>query len=185
MSRRRCYLHIDLAGLTGHRLGHEMVAHRDLLRDLGFKIAVHDVKEAELAAIELRRTHESRGLTRRQVEGQWAQISRRIWKGKRTPLLSIPGLGKCTPEQADLALDALAGLKLTVLISVPALATPEVQAAVREVVEHWKARTPHGRVLLQPVHGSEDWAPVLSAFADISGVSEASSQMGWARPAAA
>lgn len=185
MARRRCYLHIDLAGLTGHRLGHELVAHREILRDLGFKTPVHQVLEAELATIELRRTHAERGLKRREVEGQWAQLARRIWKGRRIPILSIPGLGKCTPEQADLALDALAGLNLTVIASVPAIATPETQARVAEIVTYWRKRTPHGRVLLQPVHGTDDWGPVLSAFADISGVSEAASQLPWARPIAA
>lgn len=185
MARRRCFLHIDLAGLTGHRLGHELMANREILRDLGFKTPVHQVLEAELASIELRRTHAERGLSRREVEGQWAQITRRIWKGRRIPVLSVPGLGKCTPEQTELAIDALAGLKLTVLVSVPAVATPTTQAAVAEVVHHWRTRTPHGRILLQPVRGADDWAPVLSAFADISGISEAASQLVWARPVAA
>lgn len=182
MARRRCYLHIDLAGLTGHRLGHELLTHRDVLRELGFKTPVHQVLEAELATIELRRTHAERGLRRSQVEGQWAVIARRLWKGRRAPLLSIPGLGRCTPEQAELALDAMAGLKLTVLISVPAVATPQVQARVREVVEFWRSRLPTGRVLQQPVHGPDDWAPVLSAFADVTGLSDAASELVWARP---
>lgn len=185
MARRRCFLHIDLAGLTGHRLGHGLMANREILRDLGFKTPVHQVLEAELASIELRRTHAERGLKRREVEGQWAQIARRAWKGRRTPVLSVPGLGRCTPEQATLALDALAGLKLTVLVSVPAVATPQTQAAVAETVACWRQRTPRGRVLVQPVHGPDDWAPVLSAFADISGISEAASQLVWARPVAA
>lgn len=185
MARRRCYLHIDLAGLTGHRLGHELLAHRDVLRDYGFKVPVHEVMEAELASIELRQTHAERGLKRRQVEGQWARITRRAWKGRRVPLLSVPGLGRCTPEQADLAHDYLAGLKLTVVITVPAVSTPTVQAQVRETVQQWRTRVGGGRVLLQPVHGPDDWAPVLCAFADISGASEAASALAWARPVAA
>ncbi len=170
MARRSCYLHIDLAGLTGNHLAHELVDHRDALHEQGFKVPVHRVLEGDLATIELRRNHTQHGLKRRHVEGSWAELCRRIWRGTRIPLISLPALGKASAEQVELALDGLAGLRLHVLISVPAVADPQTQARAREAVDLWRSRLKNGRVLTQPVHGRDDWTPVTAAFADLAGV---------------
>lgn len=170
MARRRCHLHIDLAGLTGNTLARTLVAHDEALRDLGHKVPFRSTQEAGVAVVEMRRTHAEHGLRRRQVEGAWAEICRRAWKGKRVALMSVPGFGACTPEQVALVLDRLAGLQVTVLVSVPAVAEPEVQARVRDTVETWRRALRHGRVLLQPVRHDHDWQPVVDAFTDVAGL---------------
>jgi hypothetical protein len=85
-------------------------------------VAAENAGETFLAAIEMTRTHKAWGYKRRDVEGTWAGICRRILKAKGTNdfVLSQPLLAEATPEQIDLLVDQLPGLAVHVVLVAPA-----------------------------------------------------------------
>jgi hypothetical protein len=83
------------------------------------RIALPDV-DAELldhAGTEIRRTHKSAGLRRKQVEGAWAKVCRKARKAKADVFVSVPKFFDATPEQAALALDGTAGFKVVLVVT--------------------------------------------------------------------
>ncbi len=172
MARRTAHLHVDLAGLRGDRLAHDLITHRDALREIGFKVPVHDVREGQLALVELRRTHREHALRRSDVEGQWAAICRRTWKGRKVPLLSVPSLGALTGDEIDLAADGLAGLRLHLLVSLPAVADVEVHRGHDALLARWERGVRVGTVRTVTVRDEHDWEPVRRAFCEQAGLGE-------------
>ena len=86
--------------------------------DLG-RIATPDVdpEVLDLAGIEITRTHKAAGLKRKQVEGAWASVCRKAWKGKADVFVSVPAFFDATSDQAALALDGLAGFKVVLVVT--------------------------------------------------------------------
>ncbi len=103
-------------------------------------VAPENAGEMFLAAIEMTRTHKAWGYRRRDVEGTWAGICRRILKAKGTHafVLSQPLLGAAAPEQIDLLVDQLPGLAVHVVLVAPA------GADLAEPLERW------GRAVRKP-----------------------------------
>lgn len=83
------------------------------------RIAFPDVDPDVLlhAGIEIRRTHKTAGLKRKQVEGAWAKVCRRAHKAKADCFVSVPGFFDATPEQAALALDQAAGFRVVLVVT--------------------------------------------------------------------
>lgn len=73
--------------------------------------------EVELAELELLRRHKSAGLKRREVEGAWAHVCRRTFRVREATFVSAPALFDATADQAALALDGLAGLKVHLVVT--------------------------------------------------------------------
>lgn len=69
------------------------------------------------ADLEIRRDHKSAGLKRKNVEGAWAKVVRKVFKTKSDCFLSLPGFFDTTDEQAALAYDGLAGLKVILVLT--------------------------------------------------------------------
>ncbi len=69
------------------------------------------------AGIEIRRSHKAAGLKRKQVEGAWAKVCRRAHRTKADCFVSVPDFFDATPEQAALALDQAAGLKVVLVVT--------------------------------------------------------------------
>jgi hypothetical protein len=110
MAKRLFLLHIgpdpvDSASMSeGLALGHVG------LPDVAAETLAH-------AGLEIRRTHKSAGLRRKQVEGAWARVCRRAHKSRADCFVSMPDFFGATPEQAALALDGLAGFKVVLVIT--------------------------------------------------------------------
>jgi len=81
------------------------------------QVVVPDVPAEVLvdADLEIRRAHKAAGRKRKEVAGAWARTVRRTFKAKSDAFLSMPGFLSCTAEQAALAYDALAGLKVVLV----------------------------------------------------------------------
>lgn len=169
MAKRKAWLHIDLSGLKGDRITLILLEHRDELRDLGFKTPVHDPTEGHLAWLEMLRLHGEHGLRRRVVQGHWAEISRRAYKGSKVPLLSIPGFGAADPAQVALILDILHGLKLNVVATVPADPTPEQASTIEQALAGWQAKLKPDRLHRVPV-APGDWAAAWRGYAELVGL---------------
>lgn len=78
-----------------------------------------DVTQDDLhrADLEIRRAHKAAGLRRKDVEGAWAKICRRTFKLRSDAFASMPGFVDAAPEQAALAMDGLAGLKVHLVVT--------------------------------------------------------------------
>ena len=76
-----------------------------------------DPETFEHAGIEIRRSHKAAGLKRKQVEGAWAKVCRRAFKTRSDCFVSMPAFFDATSDQAALALDHLAGLKVVLVIT--------------------------------------------------------------------
>ncbi len=117
MARRIVYLHLGLPGSGAGFLETALPEHAATLAAFGVAHPVAAPDEMFRSAVEIRRDHRVWGYRRRDVEGTWAGICRRVRKGRGAALLSQELLTGCTPDQADLLLDTLAGTEVHVVIT--------------------------------------------------------------------
>lgn len=166
--KRKVFLHVGVPG-TGDVLEVALVHHRDALVELGIDVPAKTAEETFLAAVEILRDHKAWGFSRREVEGQWAALCRRAWKGKQTVVLSLPLLATATASQVELLLDGLAGLQVNAVIT--ARAADDVDA----IVARWSkaVRKPER---LHLIRLDDDQAPkkVWKAFGKVAGFGTAS-----------
>jgi len=108
------------------------------------------------AEVEILRSHRAAGLRRKEVEGAWARVCRRARKTGTDCFVSMPGWFDATPEQAALALDALAGFRV-VLVATSGFAEPP---------RTWLSRVKEGRSHVLPAHlGGEQLAAQVARIA--------------------
>ena len=138
--KRKVYLHVGVPGGPGDFLEAALLEHRHALASLGVRCPVENADEAFRAAIEITRQHRAWGYRRREVEGAWAGICRRILKakGRDAVVLSQPLLAEATPEQIDLLVDQLPGTAVHVVV------LGEPGAATEALLARW------GRAVARP-----------------------------------
>lgn len=117
MGRRSVYLHIGLTGSGGGFLETALPQHAAALAAQGVAHPVVASDEMFRAAVEIRRDQHAWGYARRDVEGTWAAICRRVHKSRSTVLLSQELLTACTADQAALLLDTLAGTEVHAVVT--------------------------------------------------------------------
>lgn len=119
--KRKVFLHVGLDAGSDNVVEAALFAHSHALEALGCRVAPENADEMFRAAIEMTRTHKAWGYKRREVEGAWAGICRRILKAKGTYdyVLSQPLLAPAAPEQIDLLVDQLPGLAVHIVVTAP------------------------------------------------------------------
>jgi hypothetical protein len=135
--KRKVFLHVGLEAGSDNVIEAALFAHRHALEALGVQVAPENADEMFRAAIEMTRTHKAWGYKRREVEGAWAGVCRRILKakGREDFVLSQPLLATAAPEQIDLLVDQLPGLAVHVVVVAPA--GREHDAALEVALERW------------------------------------------------
>lgn len=128
MAKRKAYLHIGLPRTGGGFLDSALAEHAEALEAAGIRHPAISAEEMFRAAIEIRRDHKAWGYERREVEGAWAGICRRAWKGKHDVVFSQELLAACTSPQIDLLLDGLSGFEVHVVITARDLGTQMIAA---------------------------------------------------------
>lgn len=118
MGRRIAFLHIGLLGSGGGFLETALAENAAQLAVVGVEHPTLAPDDMFRAAIEIRRDHKAWGHERRYVEGAWAEICRRIRKGKGTAVVSQELFAACTDDQVALLLDTLAGIDVHVVVTV-------------------------------------------------------------------
>ncbi len=175
--KRKIFLHVGLVGDAS--VEKALFTHRHALTELGVTVAPENAGEMFLAAIEMTHTHKTWGYRRRDVEGTWAGICRRILKAKGTHafVLSQPLLGAAAPEEIDLLVDQLPGLAVHVVLVAP------VGADLAEPLERWgrAVRKPE-RLHVLPDRAGQDPEYVWRELGRIMGFGTASLSLA-ARPA--
>ncbi|MGB0101712.1 MAG: hypothetical protein WBP61_15650 [Nocardioides sp.] len=143
MAKRTAFLHIGLPRSGGGFLDAALIEHAESLAELGVQHPAISAEEMFRAAIEIRRDHAAWGYQRREVEGAWAGICRRIQRGRDDVVVSQELLAGCTSEQVALLLDGLPGFEIHVIVTarepgsqlLPGSAAPDLG----EVLATWGA----------------------------------------------
>lgn len=118
-----------------------------------------DVTQDDLhrADLEIRREHKSADLRRKDVEGAWAKVCRRTFRLKSDAFISEPGFFEADADQAALAIDGLAGLKVHLVV------TPKAQATLPTA---WTRLVKPERIhAIQPGLSSADFAAEMARTA--------------------
>ncbi len=151
MARRKLIWHIGLAQASRPVVGANLQAHRESLESAGVSVAA-STDEARLATHELLRNHRGAGLSRAEVEGQWARICDRVWSHKGVSLLSTPDLCAADKDQTRLALDPLIGLEVHLVVTLDSFSQQLYGAWLAELrtgrTTGWDKYV--GRVLAEP-----------------------------------
>lgn len=119
MAKRTVHLHVGPAGAAADAIHGGLLEQRFALSAAGFHVPASSAYDALAIEIELCRTHREHGLRRSEVEGTWARLTREIWRSPRPALISIPGLAAAPPDGRALVFDALAGLKIHLVLTPP------------------------------------------------------------------
>ncbi len=136
MSRRKLIWHIGPANAVRSLIPANLEAHDSVLEAAGLRV-VGSREQSRLATHELLRTHRDAGLSRREVEGQWARICDRVWQHKGVSVLSTPDLCVADREQIRLALDPLIGVEVHLVVALDSFS--------RQVYGGWLAELRAGR----------------------------------------
>lgn len=173
MAKRKAFLHIGLPRTGAGFLDAALLEHADALEAMGVRHPAISTEEMFRAAIEVRRDHRAWGYQRREVEGAWAEICRRAWKGRHDVVFSQELLAACTPEQIDLLLDGLHGFQVHVVVTarepggqpLPGGAGPDLD----EVLQAWSPVVRPDRLHVVVVPEAEPEQAVWTAFGEIAG----------------
>jgi hypothetical protein len=160
MAKRTAYLHIGLPRSGGGFLDSDLTAHAAALAAMGVRHPAISAEEMFRAAIEIRRDHQAWGYQRREVEGAWAEICRRAWKGGHHVVFSQELLAACTTDQVALLLDGLAGFEVHLVVTV---------REPGELPEPWQTAAPADRVHVIVVPDTDVERAVWTAFGAIVG----------------
>lgn len=190
MGKRKAFLHVGLPG-AGDVVDTAVHRHRDRLAELDVLVPTRAREESFRAALEVRRLHKAWGYRRAEVEGAWAGICRRALKGRSTVLVSQTALAGAEPDQVELLVTQLAGLKRHVVVTVAAPGAGHVPGDpdhdLPTVLARWAAavRDP-GRVhvVLAPRGDAEEVrAEVWRRVGDVVGFGTRSLPVAGLRPA--
>ncbi len=133
--KRKAFLHIGMPG-AGDIVEVALVHHRDALVELGIDVPARSADETFLSAVEIQRVHRAWGFQRKEVEGQWSRVCRRVWESKQTIVVSLPLMATASRPEIELLLDGLAGLQVhAVLVAGPHDAIDEID----EIAACWGA----------------------------------------------
>jgi len=111
----KVFLHVGMPG-AGDIVEAALVHHRDALVELGVDVPARSAEESFLAALEILREHKAWGFARKEVEGQWAGLCRRVADSRQTVALSLPLMATASRPEIDLLLDGLAGRQVNVVL---------------------------------------------------------------------
>ncbi len=116
MGKQKSFLLVGLPHTGVPLLAAALEQHRDPLAGHGVRVPVKSADEAFRAAVELRREHKAWGLRRRDVEGTWAGICRRILKHDDSAVVGHELLAGAAPDEIALLVDGLAGTQVHVVV---------------------------------------------------------------------
>jgi hypothetical protein len=139
MAKHNAFLHIG-PGILGVDSIHAALVDNHTLARAALAVPAVDAAHMQRADLEIRRTHRDAGLSRKDVEGAWAEVCRKAYRAKRDVVISQPGLLEATPDQAALAIDGLFGFRVHLVLTPTAM--PEDPDAT---FGHWVRLVPKAR----------------------------------------
>ena len=118
MAKHNAFLHIG-PGILGVDSPHAALVGNHTLARAELAVPAVSAADVERADLEIRRRHSAAGLSRRDVEGAWAEVCRKAYRAKRDVVISMPGFVDATDDQAALAYDGLFGFRVHVVLTPP------------------------------------------------------------------
>jgi hypothetical protein len=136
MAKRKVYLHVGATGGPGDFIEAALLTHRDTLETLDVRCPVEHADDSFRAVLDILRTHKRWGYRRREIEGAWNAICRRVLKAKdkHPVVISQPLLDGAEPDQIDLLVDQLSGCAVHVVLVTGPETPPET---AQELVQRW------------------------------------------------
>ena len=116
MAKPRTFLLVGVPHAGLPLLTAALELHRDALAESGVRAPAKSADEAFRAAVELRREHKAWGLRRRDVEGAWAGIARRVVKHRETAVVGHELLAGATHDEIALLVDGVRGTQVHVVV---------------------------------------------------------------------
>jgi len=116
MAKQQAFLVVGLPHAGVPVITAALEQHRDALAEQGVRAPARSVDEVFRAAVELRREHRAWGLRRKDVEGTWSQLCRRVHKHAEPVVVGHELLAGASPEEIALLVDGLAGRRLHVVV---------------------------------------------------------------------
>ena len=117
MAKRSAYLVVGLPHGGASFLPSALRAHAATLAAAGITLPARSDDEMFRAAVEIRRDHRAWGLRRRDVEGAWADVCRRAYRGKDDVVVGHDLLAGATDAEIALLVDRLPGFDLHVVVA--------------------------------------------------------------------
>lgn len=116
MAKHLAFLHLG-PGVIGVDAPHEALTLSPAIARAG--LAVPDVSSERMsyADLEICRRHTEAGLTRKTVEGAWADVCRRLYKARADVVVSQARFLQAPAHQAALALDGLFGFQVHLVLT--------------------------------------------------------------------
>lgn len=116
MAKPLAFLHLG-PRMIGVEQPHETLLLSEAVASSG--LAVPRVSNLSMlhADLEIRRRHTEAGLTRKVVEGAWADVCRKLYKAKSDVVVSQPNFLQAPAPQAALALDGLFGFQVHLVLT--------------------------------------------------------------------
>lgn len=144
MAKRTAYLLVGLPHGGGTFLPSALRAHAATLEAAGIRQPARSADEMFRAAVEIRRDHQAWGLHRRDVEGAWADVCRRAYRGKDDVVAGHELLAGATDAEIALLVDRLPGFDVHVVVTAgpadPRLTLFPDDHDLGGVLDRWAAR---------------------------------------------
>jgi hypothetical protein len=116
MAKQQAFLVVGLPHAGVPVLVAALEQHRDALAAQGVRAPAKSVDQVFRAAVEVRREHRAWGLRRKDVEGTWSQVCRRVHKHPEPAVLGHELLAGAGPDEIALLVDGLAGRRVHVVV---------------------------------------------------------------------
>jgi hypothetical protein len=110
--------------------------HQAILKDQGYRCVGNRPKDAFLAAIDVRQSHEFWGYTEANISGRWSAVCRQAREHPGTSIISHEVLGAASDDQVARAMAELDGLDVHLVLTARDLA--------RQVTSEWQERIKNG-----------------------------------------
>lgn len=133
---RRVILHVGTPKSGTTFLQRAMWHHHAALKDQGYRCVGARQKDAFLAAIDVRGSHEFWGYDEANIKGRWSAVCRQAREYAGTSIISHEVLGAASSEQVASALAELEGVELHLVLTARDLA--------RQVTSEWQERVKNG-----------------------------------------
>lgn len=117
MARRNVFLLLGPDLPVSESLHDHLAGSPEVLAPAGLRVPKVTSEDLVRSGTDILRLHKAHGVTRKEVEGAWARVCRKAWKGRSDMVVVVPGLAQATPEQVALALDTLAGMRIHAVVT--------------------------------------------------------------------
>jgi hypothetical protein len=168
MAKHLAFLHLG-PRVIGVDAPHEALLLSETVARTGLAVPRVSSKRMSYADLEIRRRHTEAGLTRKAVEGAWADVCRKLYKAKTDVVVSQPDFLLAPRSQAALALDGLFGFQVHLVLTPDVAPEDLADLDVDELLGTWAGLvTKPERIHVLPMAGVTGDEAFTEAVVDLA-----------------